>query len=302
MNTPLISGFTFVKNGLSLGYPIKESIESLSDLCDEIVVSVGFSNKELTDDDGTYEYLTSLFSSSKYRFIKTFWDPSCDKRGEVLALQTNTALHQCRGKYCQYIQADEVLHEKDLPSIRQGVDQMENNPQIEGLVYNYIHFYGNSRIEKHTRSIYRREVRLIKHNSSITSWRDAQGFRNSDGTKLVCRQIPATIYHYGWARLEHVMSNKIHQMNKLYHGKEYLSAPFVYERIWGLKPFTKDHPRVMKDWIDKNHNDLDITKLKLKIKWRDMGLIISDFIEKITGYRIGEYKNFKLLGTWPLKD
>jgi len=32
------SGFTFIKDGLNLGYPIKESIQSISDLCDEHVL------------------------------------------------------------------------------------------------------------------------------------------------------------------------------------------------------------------------------------------------------------------------
>jgi len=47
MPTNLISGFTFIKHGLNLGYPIKESIESIEPLCDEIIINVGYDDPEL---------------------------------------------------------------------------------------------------------------------------------------------------------------------------------------------------------------------------------------------------------------
>ena len=53
----MISGFTFIKNGLSLGYPFKESAESIAPLCDEIIIIVGFNDPDCKKDDGTYEYL-----------------------------------------------------------------------------------------------------------------------------------------------------------------------------------------------------------------------------------------------------
>ena len=40
MSNKLISGFTFIKNGISLGYPFVESIQSIAPLCDEVVIMV----------------------------------------------------------------------------------------------------------------------------------------------------------------------------------------------------------------------------------------------------------------------
>ncbi len=288
-----ISGLTFIKNGLSLAYPIKESIDSISPLCDEIIINVGFDGQELKNDDGTYEYLRDSFPGKKYIFLKSWWDPEFSKEGLILSEQTNTALKKCQGKYCQYIQGDEVLHESDLLEIENGVKEMEANPFIEGLIFNYIHFYGNVDIFKYTRNVYRREVRLIKNHIGIKSWKDAQGFRNKDNQKIKAKLIKANIFHYGWSRQEQVMNKKVHAFEKLYHGQNYENKKFHYERIWGLKKFTSSHPQVMKKWISENKNDLDIMSLPLKKEWNNLGLFLSDLLENITNYRIGEYKNYK---------
>ncbi len=108
-----ISGFTFIKNGLSLGYPILESVLSIAPICDEVIINVGFEDVDCIIDDGTYNYLTSNLKDPKYKFIKSWWDPEIKKSGLILSQQTNIALNACSGKYCQYIQGDECVHEDD---------------------------------------------------------------------------------------------------------------------------------------------------------------------------------------------
>ncbi len=292
MGQPLISGFTFIKNGLTLGYPIKESIESIEPLCDEIIINVGYDDTSLSKDDGTYEYLRDNFTHQKFRFLKSHWDPALTSRGLILSEQTNIALRECKGSYCQYIQGDEAIHEEDLAKIHAAVMDMEERPEIEGLIFNYLHFYGNTDVIKYTRSIYRREVRLIRNHLGIKSWLDAQGFRHADERKIHAKQVDARILHYGWARKEQVMANKVNVMNTYYHGKDVADAAFKYERIWGLKPFLGTHPAVMKNWVQEHHNDLDILALPLRSEWKNVGLAISDLLERLTGYRMGEYRNY----------
>jgi glycosyltransferase involved in cell wall biosynthesis len=287
-----ISGFTFIKNGLSLGYPIKESIESIEQLCDQIVINVGFDNPDLKDDDGTYEYLRDHFSGEKYIFLKSWWDPKISSEGLILSEQTNIALEKCSGKYCQYIQGDEAIHEDDIEEIENGIKKMELNREIDGLIFNYLHFYGNVNILKYTRNVYRREIRLIRNNRGIKSWKDAQGFRNSLNSKIKASLISARVFHYGWARQEQVMNEKVKRFEKLYHGEDFENQKFNYERIWGLKKFTNGHPKMMNSWINKNKNDLDIMALPMRNDWKNIGLYLSDSLENLTGYRIGEYKNY----------
>ena len=290
----LISGITFIKNGLTLGYPIKESIESINPICDEVIINVGFNNRELTEDDGTWDYLNKHFKGEKYIFLKSFWDPAMTSKGLILSEQTNIALEKATGKYCQYIQGDECLHEDDLELIKTEVQKMEEDKSYDGLVFNYIHFYGNVNVQKVTKKTYRRELRLIRNGIGIKSWLDAQGFRHSDDSKILCKQIDASVYHYGWARAEQVMAKKTVAFDKLYHGEKKKDQSFSYERVWGLRPFYKTHPKVMSSWIESNKNELDILSLPYKFNIKDIRLMLSDQLEYLTGVRLGEFKNFKL--------
>lgn len=292
-----ISGFTFIKNGLTLGYPILESVLSIESICEEVIINVGFDDVDCTKDDGTYKYLTENLTDSKFKFIKSWWDPSITKSGLILSQQTNIALNACAGDYCQYIQGDECVHEEDLNEILRGVELLEKNKNVDGLIFNYLHFYGNVNTYKYTRSLYRREVRLIRNHKNIQSWLDAQGFRNKDGSKFMAMLISARIFHYGWARLKTVMSKKVVVFDTFYHGqdnKRHENAPaFQYERSWGIKLFKSSHPHIMSKWIVDNKNDLDLMSLPMRWDWNVPGLVLSDLLEFITGYRIGEFKNYK---------
>jgi glycosyltransferase involved in cell wall biosynthesis len=291
-----ISGFTFIKNGLTLGYPILESVLSIEPICFEVIINVGFNNVECTEDDGTWDYLTKNLTDPKYKFVKSWWDPTIQKSGLILSQQTNIALKECTGDYCMYIQGDECVHEDDLLAIEAGVEQMEKNKVIDGLIFNYMHFYGNVDTFKYTRNLYRREVRLIRNHKGIKSWLDAQGFRNADDTKIKAHLISARIFHYGWARAEQVMKKKVKVFDTFYHGdvEQERAKKFKYERNWGLRKFTKTHPKVMKNWIEKNKNPIDLMSLPLSFDWNNIvGLVLSDAVEKVTNYRIGEYKNYK---------
>lgn len=289
-----VSGFTFIKNGLTLGYPVKESILSIEPLCDEVIINVGFEDEACTKDDGTFEFLKDTFTHKKFKFLKSYWDPKLTSQGLILSQQTNIALDACSGNVCQYIQGDEAVHEKDYKVIHDGHLDMLRDPRIEGLVYKYIHFYGNVDIVKHTRNIYRREVRAIKNKIGAKSHLDAQGFKIDGSRKLNCKQIDASVYHYGWARQEQLMAKKTEAFEKLYHGEDHQVEEYKYDRIWGLKPFSSTHPEVMAKWIEDNKNEIDFWSLPMRFEWKNVGLAISDFVESATSYRMGEYKNYKL--------
>lgn len=294
MNRPKISGVTFIKNGISLGYPILESIQSIDSLCDEIIINVGFDDVECTKDDGTFEYLQRNFQGKKYRFLKSFWDPELMTNGLILSNQTNIALREARGEYIQYIQGDECLHEHDLDQIRAGVAILDRRSELDGLVFGYHHFYGSTDVVKVTKKNYRQEVRLIRNHRGIKSWKDAQGFRHENDDKLKCIRVKANVYHYGWARIQNLMDAKNKSFNKLYHGQKHTEQDFSYQRIWGLKKFKGQHPACVREWIEKNRNEVDVFSLPLHISWRDYRSMASDCLEALTGVRIGEYKNFIL--------
>src|SRR5207247_6698371 len=187
----MLSGFTIVRNAVTLDYPIVPAIRSILGLCDEVVVNVGKS------DDDTRDLVAGL-GDPRVRIIDTIWDFS---RGSgVLAHETNRAMAACRGAWGVYIQADEVLHETGAAALRERIREWDGDARVEGLLVDYLHFFGDFDTVATDRHWYRREVRAVRLGHDIRSYQDAQGFRVGPALRRVGgRQGGARVVHYGWA-------------------------------------------------------------------------------------------------------
>src|SRR5438552_2969351 len=128
-----ISGFTFCRNAVRYDYPLVESIRSILPVVDEFVVNVG------RCDDGTLEVVRSI-GDPKIRIIESVWDDTLRKGGLIYSQQTNIALSHCTGDWAFYLQADEVVHEDDLPAIVASMRTHQGNLAIKGLMFRYLHF------------------------------------------------------------------------------------------------------------------------------------------------------------------
>jgi glycosyltransferase involved in cell wall biosynthesis len=291
---PQLSGFTFIRNGFSLGYPFEESLDCLRSLCDEVVIAVGDSV------DGTREYVESLHDT-KLTILDTIWDDSKRVGGEILAEQTNIALQACKGQWCLYLQGDEVLHEDDYDLIRKTINEIDSNENIEGLIFRWHHFFGSYDYVGVGRQWYRREVRVIRNKGNVISYRDAQGFRvrNSDGTirKIKSLQTEARVFHYGWVRHPRIQIAKQHAFQRLYHDDGWMqtnipSAEEFQYRCNEIAKYNGTHPKLMTERIKRDslwtqHFDPNNATYP-----KGVLVAITDYIEKYTGVRIGEFKNF----------
>ncbi|TLY36235.1 MAG: glycosyltransferase, partial [Nitrospirae bacterium] len=123
-----VSGFTFCRNAVRYDYPLVESIRSILPIVDEFIVNVG------RCDDGTLELVRSI-GDPKIRMIESVWDETLRKDGLIYSQQTNIALAQCTGDWAFYLQADEVVHEDDLPAIRAAMHAHQGNPVVKGLIF-----------------------------------------------------------------------------------------------------------------------------------------------------------------------
>src|SRR5947207_7478123 len=130
-----ISGFSYVKNGFTYGYPFIQSVQSVLPVCDEFIIAVGDSG------DGTREALMAL-NSPKLRIIDTVWDEELRTSGKIFAQQTNIAFDQVEGDWAFHIQADEVIHENDLDKIRDAARKYLGEKRVEGFLFDFLHFYG----------------------------------------------------------------------------------------------------------------------------------------------------------------
>jgi len=286
-----VSGFTFVRNAVKLDYPVVEAIKSIEPLCDEIIVAVGNS------EDETRSLIQSI--SSKIRIIDTIWDDNLREGGRVLAIETDKAKSAVSedSDWLIYIQADECIHEKYYPEIRLALEKNKDREDVDGILLKYLHFYGSYDFIGDSRTWYRQEIRIIKNDHAIKSWKDAQGFRKN-GQKLQVIALNASVYHYGWVRHPKFMMAKSLEANKYWHSDEWIAErfnadeEFDYGAIDSLKRFEGTHPAVMQGRIGKMNwtFDKDPSTKKFGLK---AALLYK--LEQKTGWRIGEHRNFKII-------
>lgn len=289
-----VAGFTFIRNAVKYDYPIAEAIGSILPLCDEVFVAVGES------EDDTLALVQGI-CPEKIRIVRTVWDDSLRTGGRVLAMETDKAFAAIPEGYdwAFYIQGDEVLHEQYLPAVRSEMERWAHDPAVDGLLFRYEHFYGSYEYVGASTQWYRKEIRVVRRRKDIYSYKDAQGFRKGDNEKLRVREIPAAIYHYGWVKDPRAMQRKQETFNKLWHPDDVVermvakAQEFDYSQIDALRRFEGTHPAVMQARIaEKNWQfDFDISYNRFRLKDK-----VKFFVEKLTGWRIGEYKNYKRIG------
>ncbi len=287
-----ISGFTIIKDAVKNDYPVKEAILSILPVVDEMIISIGKS------DDGTEELIRTI-QSDKIKIVHSVWDPNLREGGKILAVETDKAFKHIdpNSDWAFYIQADEAVHEKYHEAIRKAAEQYLHDKKVDGLLFHYLHFYGTYDYVGDSRKWYHREVRIIRNDKTIQSYKDAQGFRRN-GERLPVKLIDAYIYHYGWVKDPYQMKQKIYNAGKLWHSDEEMNAFlkssdfFDYGEFDSLDKFEGTHPNVMHDRINRKNWEvkLDIHKKKFSLKNR-----LLYWIEKKTGKRLFSFRNYKIV-------
>jgi hypothetical protein len=287
-----VSGFTFIKDALIYDYPVVEAIRSILPLCDEVVVAVGKSN------DKTRELIGSI-DPGRVHIVDTEWDMSLREGGRVLAEETNKAFRAVAGDsdWAFYIQGDEVIHEKYLDEVRSAMVRYKYNPRVNGLLFKYMHFYGSYDYVGNSSRWYQHEIRVVRNDKSIYSYRDAQGFRKGNGQKLGVKQMDAFIYHYGWVKEPGAMQKKQENFNKLWHSDEWIrknvkpADAFDYSEIDSLKLFDGTHPEVMKERILAKNWKFDYDLSYNKVPPKEAA---KQFLRKYLGLDFS-YRNYRIV-------
>jgi hypothetical protein len=288
-----VAGFTIIRNALKFDYPVVEAILSVLPICDRFYVGVGDSS------DGTRDLIAAI-PSDKIVIIDTVWDDSLRSGGMLLAVETNKVFDAIPPGYdwCFYIQSDECVHEEDHEKITAAMRDHVSDGRVDGLLFEYRHFYGQYSYVGAGRRWYKNEIRIIRNNKRIRSYRDAQGFRFTDNTKLRVKPTDAYIYHYGWVKPPEAQQAKQRSFHKMWHSDEWVKRnvadtdAFDYSGIDLLETFRGTHPAVMRERIGRASWQFvyDRSKVKINLKYR-----LLFFIEKLTGWRIGENRNYRVL-------
>jgi hypothetical protein len=287
----MLSGFTIVRNAIKLDFPIVAAIRSVLEVCDEVVVNVGKS------DDDTRDLVTGV-RDPRVRIVDSVWDFS--KKNEMLSIETLKAMAACRGDWGIYIQADEVLHEDGAALLRERIAEWDRDARVEGLLARYLHFYGGFDTIATSRRWYRREVRCLRLGHDIRPYQGAQGFRvGPEYRKIRARATEAAMFHYGWARPARAIREKYEISKTIYPWSKERSAR---EQAKGyldwlplLKPFTGTHPRAAREWIAERAHDPERVIGPRHFKLEHLRFYASDWIERLTGARLFEFRNYQLV-------
>jgi len=300
-NSIFISGFTYIRNGFTFGYPFLESMQCILPLVDELVIAVGNST------DGTREAVAALHPT-KIKIIDTVWDDNLREGGKIFAQQANIALDNCKGKWAFHIQADELIHEQDYDKVKQAISAADKDENIEGIVFDFLNFYGGYHHIGATRKWHRKEVRIIRNLPQIRSYRDSQGFRmynsveewknGAKGRSLKVLYAPIPYFHYSYARKPQLMQKKNNYFNSFWHDDKWLDEnnskkqEYDYSIVDAVKPFVGTHPKLMQKLVAAQDWEFVYNPKKAKFSLKDKLLFI---VENLTGWRIGEYKNYKIV-------
>jgi hypothetical protein len=305
-----------VRNATKFYYPVKAAIESVLPIVDEFIVALG----DCEPGDTTEQEILSI-ASDKIRIIHTIWDFEKFPNGTEYAHQTDIAKGACKGDWLFYIQSDEVVHEKYLPVIKERCAELLNDKEIEGLLFNYRHFWGDYDHYVVSHAWYPKEIRIIRNDKDIHSWRDAQSFKKipdfdgvsyneKEGTsKLKVAKVDAYIYHYGFVRPPELMTKKTKNHNTIYRGKTSTDTKFKehsdifdYGDLSRLNIYKESHPQVLEEYIKKFYwkeklrpfyiPEKTILNKHDRLKYRVLTFIEQNFLG---GNIIGGFKNYKLI-------
>ena len=283
-----VSAFTFIKNGQILGYPFLESIQSILPIVDEFIINVGKS------EDDTLALIKSI-STPKIRIIESNWNENMHDRGYVYGQQKMIAQFNCSGDWAFYIECDEVYHESDLDKISSVMKKYLNDKNVEALVFNFYHFYGNANSFLDSPGWYRSEARIIKN--SIRSYAPDGLFwlvldSNKKGRYPLAKSIGVHCYHYGWVRSQGQMNLKSQKVQK-YWGSSHKEIDYLNIDQTIIKEFNGTHPKIIQGWLPKEKGIFRAKRsYSLSRKEKKHRMMIK--LEKLFGLELSK-KHYKLL-------
>jgi len=290
---PFVCGFSFGRNLTRLAYPVEAAVRSVLPVCDRFVFAVGKS------DDDTRQRVERIDTAEMNRgrggaidIVETEW-PDVQVDGTVLSIEANKAMAaaeriaaeaaQGRPAWGFYIQADEVIHEDDLPIVEAAISHWAEHEPTKALLFWYHHFVLD--YETTDPWMYHKASRVVRLDGGSRIFGDAcgPGFKDpppdvlkfndgyfdkrllgkhvrwaKDPAKKIRGGKPARVFHYGWVKTRDQLDAKFEMVDKLWWGtlppeekakRKHSKFGRFIDRYPILKKFHGRHPKYMTDRI-----------------------------------------------------
>lgn len=296
----LVSGLTIIRNGVRLNYPFMEAIRSALSICDEYIVVAGDS------DDETLAHLATL-DDPRIRVIHTRWSPDVTPQKCLLAQQTNIGLGFCSGRWCLYLQANEVLHEGSLPRLRSLMEQHVDNHEVEAMLLERLTLWSDY---NHYIPVYPRRFkytpRIIRPNIGTYSIRDGMSFAIFDGFSTHGRYPRAIdtgedIYRYGYVHSVSQQALKFENAVHKVEASERADDDYYYRYYprQFIAEYKGTHPAVMARRIAAYpaRDGLDAGRCRTEMTMRERKRLVETYLFGLRGMHRINRNRFKLIGS-----
>lgn len=288
-----VSLFTFIRNGVKLGYPFVESIRSALPIADEYIVAIGPSDED--EEDATLRSIEAI-NDCRIKILKVRWNEKMQTAGFVYGQQKMLAQSQCMGDWAFYLEADEVLHERDLETIKDSMQRHLVDDKVEALVFDYVHFFGSPNYQAVSPGWYKRAPRIIR-NSVRTVACDGLFWNvivNNQKMRWPRAALAgAKIYHYGHVRPLEAMNKKQESVERYWNKIPRRLARYQIDPR-ALRKYTGEHPEIMRDWLAQKADYAFEPDISYVPTARDKRHRWGLFLERFLGIDLSR-KHFKLV-------
>lgn len=254
-----LGGSLFVRNAIKYDYCVREAIDSLDALCDEVAILDCYS------DDGTTDMLADhCRGRSKIHFMTNGnWD--CTNDYHKLSMLANMVAAKLDSPWHFMLQADEVIHESSFPIIRQLIET--NDPKLKAYAVRRFNLFGDVdhhiRLDLPQKPCSDRPNRLGR--KGVQAAGDGESFAYDGINTNHIDQV--VIFHYGYVRKSEQNLNKAIDMQSWFWGPD--SAKNIDKRLLALRdsgegwnaekimprsalaPNPISHPIFSKAWADE---------------------------------------------------
>jgi len=296
----LVSGLTIIRNGVRLNYPFMEVIRSALPICDEYVVVAGDS------DDETLDRLASL-DDPRVHVIHTTWSPLVQPQKCLLAQQTNIGLGFCAGRWCLYLQGNEVLHEQDLPRLRELMERHARDDEVEAMLVERLTFWSDfdHYVAAYPRR-YKYTARIVRPHIGTYSIRDGMSFAVFDGYSTRGRyprsiDTGADLYRYDYV---HSVEQQARKFADAVHrtGTDVAAESGYFTQHYPrqfIARFEGSHPAVMAERRKAREAEagLDLGRCRLRLRRGERKRLLESYLYSRFGLPRLSRNRFKLLGS-----